>query len=71
MTEFHKEELEYIYDHIFKGAVCIRADKHENLRMKLQSMIDNYCEHNLFCDQCKADYNKISCHKCGRIGELS
>jgi hypothetical protein len=44
MNDFTKEELEYIWNYIFKGAALIRLDSHEQLKDKIQSMIDNYCE---------------------------
>lgn len=71
MNEFTKEELEYISNYIFKGAACIRFDHHEALKHKIQSMIDNYCEHEWenICCQCTLD--KIYCHKCEKdMGDL-
>jgi hypothetical protein len=61
MNDFTKEELEYIYNYIFNGAACISFGSHEIIKNKLQSMIDNYCEHeetyyssgdNLVCSHC-------------------
>lgn len=45
MNEFTKEELEYIRDYIFRGAASIRHDKLIELDSKLQSLIDDYCQH--------------------------
>lgn len=45
MNDFTKEELQYIQNYIFKGAASIRHDKLLELDSKIQSMIDNYCEH--------------------------
>jgi len=66
MNDFTKEELEYIRNYIFNGAASISFEKHEVLRNKIQSMIDNYCEHDWenICCQCTLD--KIYCHKCER-----
>ena len=59
MNDFTKEELEYIWNYIFNGAASIRLDSHEQLKDKIKSMMDNYCEHGIsgvtndgqkFCD---------------------
>lgn len=59
MNDFTKEELTYIRDYIFNGAASIRLDRHDALRDKLQSLIDNYCEHEV-CGLC----NKSNCEEC-------
>lgn len=59
MNDFTKEELL-----IFKDAIRIYLRtpspiKAEHLRDKLQSMIDNYCEHKWQMN------NQLRCNKCG------
>jgi hypothetical protein len=57
MNDFTKEELE----NILNGNVEIYPSSYSELRNKIQSMIDNYCEHNHhtnhqsncdICDEC-------------------
>lgn len=45
MNELTREELQYINDYIFKGAACIRMDKHDIIETKIKYMIDNYHSH--------------------------
>ena len=42
MNEFTKEDLEYISNYIFKGHACISVGKHEELKDKIQHMIETY-----------------------------
>ncbi len=64
MNDFTKEELEKLGDIIddMHGG-CIRYESSAELRKKIQSMIDNYCEH-------KNQYTDGSyfsgCADCGR-----
>ncbi len=67
MNDFTKEELE---DLIFcvKDHTGYQGDSiHENLLKKLQSMIDNYCEHQEQYED--LDYNPMRCKKCLEIIE--
>lgn len=49
MSDFTKEELEFLYEatrHIGKQGIKLNSDIHLYLlKDKLQSMIENYCEH--------------------------
>jgi hypothetical protein len=66
MNDFTKEELQYISNYIFKGHACISVGKHEELKEKLQSMIDNYKEN---CHEIR-DINCIyACPLCGEHHE--
>lgn len=63
MNDFTKKELrdiqhyiEAYYDYNPKG----------NLHNKIQSMIDNYCEHEWENICCHCDLDRIYCHKCER-----
>lgn len=70
MNEFTKEELEYINNYIFKGASSIRFDKHESLKDKLQSLIDNYCDHEFSKRLHMVNAHRVNmCDKCGEIEE--
>lgn len=44
MNDFTKEELEGMLNCIYHGSWIYKADK-KTVINKLQSMIDNYCEH--------------------------
>ncbi len=64
MNEFTKEELIYIRNHIFSGAAAIRMLEHDALRDKIQSMIDNYCDHSHgTTSNSEVDY-VLSCSEC-------
>lgn len=76
MNEFTKEELECLENAIQlqlaeKAMSQINYDRRVALRQKLQSMIDNYCEHEWRCwdDQ----HNTRECIKCGeeRTGAIT
>ncbi len=64
MNDFTKEELIYIKNMGFEGSGAIRFDHHEILRDKIQSMIDNYCEHEYegCCESCAIE-ECIHCKK--------
>ncbi len=64
MNDFTKEELQYINDYIFKGASFIRMDKHDIIKDKIQSMIDNYCEH----EASDAHYEQFRWNLCSKCG---
>jgi hypothetical protein len=67
MNVFTKDEL---LDLIFcvKDHTAYQGDSiHDNLIQKIQSMIDNYCEHEL-CD-IDYDYQPIRCRNCKEIVE--
>lgn len=79
MSEFTKEELQYIKgeiqyinDYMFKGAACSRIDKCSIIENKIQSMIDNYpeCQHesdgNIYWDKARFP-EKHKCLKCGEF----
>ncbi len=54
MNDFTKEELENISDEL-EGTI------HDALRQKIQSMVDNYCEHEFYQTSALINY----CVKCG------
>lgn len=64
MNDFTKEELENIYScvsDLSHGALC---DEDQELLDKIQSMIDNYCEHKPI----KEAYVYVEvCEKCNRV----
>jgi hypothetical protein len=66
MNDFTKDELELILSDL-DHAVFSRyyAEGKAELRKKIQSMIDNYCEHesdgNIYC----SNPPKSKCKKCG------
>ncbi len=66
MDEFTKEELQEIkrcLKHMIQGGItpysCLTID----IKKKVQSMIDNYCEH--AWRKCFADFEYDECTKCG------
>ncbi len=63
MNDFTKEELTYIRNYIFKGAAAIGMREHDLLHDKIQSMIDNYCEHDWNETMSEREY--FRCLKCG------
>ncbi len=71
MSEFTKEELRHLDYSLEQFRFSCINPNFENelneLRTKIQSMIDNYCEH----DSCKIDYDHqpIRCNKCLEIVE--
>lgn len=68
MNEFTKEELQIIAldmnTYIRRTPMLRESPSHKALRDKVESMIDNYCQHEWenICCQCTLD--KIYCHKC-------
>ncbi len=69
MNDFTKQELEIIYlDMTIYGKKNVPPLKegrsHLDLRNKIQSLIDNYCEHEDTCRNCDCT---TECNKCGKI----
>lgn len=65
MNDFTKEELMQICDAIlYSDLLKLRIDRLIPIRNKIQSMIDNYCEHDSYIDIGKAP---MICKKCGEI----
>lgn len=62
MNDFTKEELEYIAEAIEMWFKDYDSETPERIYLKVQSMIDNYCEH---------QWIVISEHKLYRVGETS
>lgn len=60
MNEFTKEELQIIYNHIYYNAPLSCTIE---IRNKIQSMINNFCEHT-YVFRCHDD--TIYCPKCGK-----
>lgn len=60
MNDFTKEELE----NILNGNIEIYPHSHMDLRNKIQSMIDNYCDHQ-FLLKGKGAQVYTQCEKCG------
>ena len=60
MNDFTKEELEELLDNIDQSLITV-GEQAEIILSKLQSMIDNYCEHEI-----EVDYSPYGlCKKCG------
>lgn len=74
MNDFTKEELQHLYELVVEDEdISINSDYHkffENIIHKIQSMIDNYCEHEWRCWD--DENNTRECIKCGerRDGEI-
>lgn len=49
MNDFTKDELNFILNYMFGGSYRISTKDKESFRTKIQSMIDNYCEHEKIC----------------------
>ncbi len=68
MNDFNKEDLNTLFK-------CIRLTEMDhgecadldNIKFKIQSMIDNYCEHEL-CD-IDYDYQPLRCRSCKEVVE--
>ena len=67
MNDFTKEELEILLNHMSRGANWKNElSKIDNdVMIKLESMIDNYCEHEFIVFN--KEYNHVECIKCGAI----
>lgn len=73
MNDFTKEELERLFHLVNRSERIDPIDKKNyiatyELRLKIQSLIDNYCEHteNYICMECLS----ATCEKCHKIWEL-
>ena len=64
MNDFTKEELQGLYDCCNSGIYddYPQADWKAALQDKLQSLIDNYCEHEFKMNMHDAEWH---CYKCG------
>ncbi len=75
MNNFTKEELEQLLNWRNSALYTKKPDKdiiqkNANLGNKIQSMIDNYCEHKFLkakyiCDDCGV--SEYQCNKCGYV----
>lgn len=63
MNDFTKDELERIYISVHVANILRDFDGANSLKHKIQSMIDNYCEH----DWEITGYRHDRCTKCGRV----
>ena len=66
MNDFTKEELEFIALSI--DSITLEDNEtelHNNLFHKIQSMIDNYCEHEWVVETKEFDIKNAKCRKCG------
>lgn len=67
MNDFTKDELMELKYWLEHADDSVDAIDHYNLMNKLQSMINNYCEHESgYIDY---DYNPIRCNACKEIVE--
>lgn len=70
MNEFTKEELQILLlemkIYIYKSEPLKAAKSYVELKDKLESMVDNYCEHEWENTCCQCSMDKIYCHKCDR-----
>ena len=66
MNDFTKNELQYMLELVDSIKIVNRTVNDDELQEKLQSMVDNYCEHKwhpdrnrpwLHCLKCKAIFN--------------
>lgn len=67
MNDFTKEELERIlkaFEWIYEE---INSSWDVDIELKLQSMIDNYCEHDWHNSYCGCALTNFDCNKCGVI----
>jgi len=66
MNDFTKEELKRIWTNLFEERQwvedCVNPDP---LIEKIQYMIDNHCEHDIFSLDMGNYYEVHSCKKCG------
>ena len=69
MNEFTKDELQIILldmdTYIRQNKILKESPIHKELRLKIQAMIDNYCEHEFVIFN--KEYNHVECIKCGVI----
>lgn len=67
MNEFTKEELQLILKSIWWGGSDDDTELLQKLDDKIQSMIDNYCNHE--CQEIRDANSIASCPKCGKHHE--
>lgn len=73
MNDFTKEELENLREacNFFPRDSFYHGEHVTDLRDKLRSMIDNYCEHEWENTCCACNFDRIYCHKCEKdMGNL-
>jgi hypothetical protein len=68
MNDFTKEELEEIIEWMYEAEAehSVHAEKvleHNPLYRKIQSMIDNYCDHKKYVENLVTGF---VCEKCGK-----
>lgn len=71
MNDFTKEELEYLYRAVYERPNTV-TEQMEDMRNKIQSVIDNYCEHEsdgiIWEGNSDNDMpNEYRCKKCGKF----
>ena len=66
MTDFTKEELEEIIDTFDFIEKLVPHEWKTELKDKIQSMIDNYCEHEISVTMSMRDKTFVDCTKCGK-----
>jgi hypothetical protein len=69
MTEFTKEELQIILldmdTYIAKLKMLKESPSHRQLRLKIQTMIEKYCEHD-WQNHCCSCVDMVVCEKCNQ-----
>ena len=68
MNDFTKDELEYLYQAIYERPNTI-TEKMDSMRDKIQSMIDNYCEHEHKEYAAEDNRPMIMTHECLKCGK--
>lgn len=66
MNDFTEEELFFLRDYTEYFIHCYDSENAPEVLEKIQSMIDNYCEHDLENYCCGCDPENIVCKKCHR-----
>jgi len=64
MNDFTKEELKEIWESLDVERLQSGVYVYTELMNKIQSMIDNYCDHEWENMCCACDLYHIYCHKC-------
>jgi len=70
MNDFTKEELQYLHECIYERPLWV-TETMDKMREKLQSLIDNYCEHetrNVLSENGMWFVEK--CKKCNRVRNI-
>ena len=63
MNDFTRDELQYLLEMVDSIKIVNRSVNDDELQEKLQSMIDNYCEHN-FIGYAEGQATFPYCNKC-------